>query len=553
MKPKNTKTILPLKFQPPLPIEKVILKEKPQDPVPLDVIFVGAGPAGLSGAIELAKLIANRRKQDSAFPEIQIGVMDKSQNLGEHCLSGAVVNPVAMKYLFPELDPQQYPFRGLVKREKTFFLTPQNHIMLPTPPTMRNDGYYVASLSEMVRWLGQQAAALGVHILTGFPVGALLTDGQKILGVRTVAAGQNRDGTPGSGFTPPADLSAQCVVLSEGTRGLLAQCYQSWKGIKSPSPQIYALGVKELWRVKKPLEEIIHTLGWPLSRRTFGGSFFYPMGADLVALGLVVGLDYQETNTDTHQLLQQMKAHPFFRSYLKGGELMEWGAKTIPEGGFHALPEKLHGDGLLIIGDAAGFVNVPALKGIHYAMQSGIMAAQTIFAGLIAGDLSSKQLSKYDDLIRSSQIVKDLYKVRNMREAFHRGFYSGVIKAGLMTLSSGAFPDPTPNKKSDAHVLKTYTKDAMTQPPGSLSKVDGVFHAGNKTRDDIPNHLLVGQNIPQEVAEFYAALCPAGVYEVKEGRLHINAPNCVDCKATDDLGPRWTPREGGSGTRYQQM
>ncbi|MGZ3797589.1 MAG: NAD(P)/FAD-dependent oxidoreductase, partial [Pseudobdellovibrionaceae bacterium] len=465
-------TITPQRYQPPLPIDKVILKEAPGlEAVPFDVIFVGAGPAGLAGAIELAKLVTAQRKRDSSFPEIQIGILDKSQNLGEHCLSGAVVNPVAMKQLFPEMDPKEFPFRDLVQEEKVFFLTPQGHFKIPTPPTMKNHGYYTASLSEMVRWLGQQAELMGVTILTGFPVASLLTEGEKVLGVRTLPSGFNRDGTPGKAFTPSTDLRAQCVVLSEGTRGLLTQCYQTWQGIKSTSPQIYALGVKELWRVKKPLREIIHTLGWPLENSTFGGSFFYPMGDNLIALGLVVGLDYKKTNTDTHKLLQQMKAHPFFKPYLEGGELIEWGAKTIPEGGFHALPEKFHGEGVLIAGDAAGFVNVPALKGIHYAMQSGIMAAQTVFEGLLARNLSAKYLSKYDERIKSSSLLKDLYKVRNMRDAFRNEFYSGVIKAGLMTLTAGAFPNPAPNKESDASITKYYSEKPIVVPEGSLSKV----------------------------------------------------------------------------------
>jgi electron-transferring-flavoprotein dehydrogenase len=331
----------------------------------------------------------------------------------------------------------------------------------------------------------------------------------------------------------------------------LAQGYLNWQKITSKSPQIFALGVKELWRVKKQPEKVTHTLGWPLPQNAFGGSWLYPVGEDMVSFGLVAGLDYKEHNLDVHALLQKLKSHPFFKQYLEGGEILEWGAKTIPEGGLHAIPEKISGDGVLMVGDAVGFVNVPALKGIHYAMESGMLAAETAFEALMKKDTSAKTLTSYDEKIRSSFIWSDLKKVRNMRFAFKDGFWTGSVKAALMTATMGAFPGDPSQFHEDAEENKSTGTDPIQNP--GLSKVDAVYLSGNKTRDDIPSHLTVGKDIPKHVAEMYAAMCPAGVYELKDDKLVVNAPNCVDCKATDVLGPRWQPREGGSGPDYKMM
>ena len=280
----------------------------------------------------------------------------------------------------------------------------------------------------------------------------------------------------------------------------------------------------------------------------------YPMGEDLVSIGLVVGLDYKNHNLDVHYLLQKMKKHPLFANYLTGGRLLEWGAKTIPEGGLAALPEKLHGDGLLIAGDAAGFVNVPALKGIHYAMHTGVLAAQSIYQALKSQDVSSRSLMKFDEEVKKSFIFQDLKKVQNMRHAFKSGLWCGGIKAGLMTLTQGAFPSLSQAQfEEDAVEPKNVVTPEAPSEPGALSKVDAVYLSGNQTRDDIPSHLTVGKNISKEVASFYTHMCPAGVYEQKDGELVVNAPNCIDCKATDVLGPRWLPREGGSGPNYKNM
>jgi electron-transferring-flavoprotein dehydrogenase len=354
----------------------------------------------------------------------------------------------------------------------------------------------------------------------------------------------------------PTDLTAKVTVLTEGTRGTLAQAWRDWQRVTSPNPQIFALGVKEVWQVKQPLDHIVHTLGWPLPRDVFGGTWMYPMGPSQVSLGLVAGLDYHDASLDVHELMQRIKLHPLFRTVIQGGELLEWGAKTIPEGGYYSLPERMSGDGILMAGDTVGLVDVPSLKGIHYAMQSGIYAARALFDALKAGDTSAAQLSRFDRVVRDSYIAKDMYRTRNMRLAFKDGFYLGGLKAGLMTLSGGALFGGRIAMPADAEAPRAPDRAEPFVPDNSLtfSKVDAVFKSGNATRDTIPTHLIVGDDITAEVADFYSHLCPAGVYEkLPDGTLRVNPPNCVDCKATDVLGPRWTPREGGSGPKYRLM
>ncbi|HEU5261199.1 MAG TPA: electron-transfer flavoprotein:ubiquinone oxidoreductase, partial [Gemmatimonadales bacterium] len=465
------------------------------------------------------------------------------------------VNPRAFRELFPDLTDADFPFRAPVTREAVYLLTANRQWRLPVPPTMNNTGNYVASLCEIVRWLGEKAEALGVNVFTGFPAASLLVDGRAIVGVRTAATGLHRDGQPLPNYMAPNDIVARVTALAEGTRGTLAQAWCEWQQVRSDNPQIFALGVKEIWETKRPLDAIVHTLGWPLPTTAFGGSFMYPLESHLVALGLVVGLDYSDSALDAHVLLQRMKRHPLFRPYLEGGEMVEWGAKTIPEGGYYSVPARRSGDGVVILGDSAGFVDVPSLKGIHYAVQSGILAARAIFVALKAGDASAARLAEYDRMVSDSYIVKDLYRTRNMRLAFKHGFYAGAVGAALMTLTGGRFPGRRIVMESDAAVGRRVGGEIPFIPDGRLtfSKVDGVFKSGNATRDTIPTHLVVGKDVPPEVADFYAHMCPAGVYEGVDGTLRVNAPNCIDCKATDVLGPRWTPREGGSGPRYKRM
>jgi electron-transferring-flavoprotein dehydrogenase len=548
--------IIPLRHQPELPLDRLILKQPPgAEAIEMDVLFVGAGPAGLAGAIELARLVKRDQESGGGLGEVSIGVLEKAGSLGEHNLSGAVVNPRALRELFPELKDSDFPFRQPVTGESVYLLTESRAVSIPVPPTMKNHGNFVASICELVRWLGEKAEGLGINLFPGFPVESLLAEGSRVIGVRTTASGLERDGSPGSSFAEPTELTAKVTVLAEGTRGALGQAWRKWQGVSSPNPQLFALGVKELWQTKKPLDRIIHTLGWPLPKDAFGGSFAYPFGANQVALGIVVGTDYAQANLDIHVLLQRMKTHPFFRDLLEGGELLEWGAKTIPEGGYFSLPERLSGDGLIMTGDTVGLVDVPSLKGIHYAMQSGMFAARAIFDALKQGDTTAGTLADYDKALGASYVVADMKKTRNMRLAFKSGFYSGGFKAGLMTVTGGRLFGGRIAVEEDAADPKEVLPAEPFVPDNTLtfSKVDAVFKSGNATRDSIPSHLIVGQDISADVAEFYSHVCPAGVYERVGDELRVNAPNCVDCKATDVLGPRWTPREGGSGPKYRAL
>jgi electron-transferring-flavoprotein dehydrogenase len=543
----------PSHTQPLLSASRFILPDSPDpEAVSVDVLIVGAGPGGLAAAIELANLAKAQGRQ------LSIAVLEKAASLGEHSLSGAVVNPVALRELFPDTALTEFPFRGAVLREEVRLLTSGGGFRIPTPPTMKNHGYYVASLCELVRWLGEQAAARGVDLFTGFPADTLLVEGDRVRGIRTTPSGLDRNGQPGSDFQPATDLVARIVILAEGTRGPLAQAWRSWRGIGSPNPQIFALGVKEVWRVARPLDRVIHTLGWPIPLDGFGGTFIYPMAADQIALGIVAGLDAPAADFDVHELLQRFKLHPFVRRLLEGGELLEWGAKTIPEGGYWSLPERFSGDGLLTIGDCAGFVDVASLKGIHYAMHSGMLAARAAFRSLSADTVVAGPdgLGDFDRTIRDSYILSDLKRTRNMRLVFKHGFFLAGLENALLTVTGGRFPGGRIAVSEDAAAPRRAGRPAAPfVPDGKLtfSKLDAVFKSGNATRDTIPSHLLAPDQVPPELARFYAHLCPAGVYEATGTGLRINPPNCVDCKATDVLGPRWTPREGGSGPRYRVM
>jgi electron-transferring-flavoprotein dehydrogenase len=547
--------ILPIRHQRALPLDRLILTEQPgEEALEMDVCIVGAGPAGLACAIELARL-ARADQERGEGGELNIAVIEKAGSLGEHNLSGAVVNPRALRELFPELTDADFPFRQNVEGEAVYFLTGGRAQRIPTPPSMQNHGNHTASICELVRWLGERAEALGVNVFTGFPVDALLVDGQTVRGVRTTPSGLERNGERGSDYTPPTDVVARVTVVADGTRSALSQAYREWQGVSSQNPQLFALGVKEVWQVSRPLDRVVHTLGWPLPNDAFGGSFMYPLGPDQVALGLVVGLDYEDASLDVHELLQRMKLHPLFRAQLEGGTLLEWGAKTIPEGGYYALPERRHGDGILLAGDAVGFVDVPSLKGIHYAVQSGIYAARAAHAALRRDDTTRAALSAYDRMVDESYIVADMHRTRNMRLAFKDGLWVGGAKAGLMTVTGGRFPGGRIAMHQDAEAPRETGGAEPFAPDGVLTfgKLDAVFKSGNATRDTIPSHLLVGPDITPEVATFYTHVCPAGVYEREGDELRVNASNCIDCKATDVLGPRWTPREGGSGPRYRLM
>ena len=385
-----------------------------------------------------------------------------------------------------------------------------------------------------------------------------------MLGVRTGDRGRGRNGEELSNFEPGSDITARVTILSEGTQGHLTGAALERFGLRSENPQVWALGVKEVWKVAKPLDRVIHTMGWPLRPgkkfREFGGSFIYPMGDDMVTIGIVVGLDYTDTELSVHDLLQELKLHPRMRKILDGGERVQWGAKTIPEGGFVALPKRFHAPGLLLTGDGVGLVNVPALKGIHYAIESGRLAAEAAWRTLERGSSQRTVLASYDESLRESFIWSDLQEVRNMRQAFGRGFYVGGAMAGAMTATKGKFPpgDKATERDAEQPLLKTDRAKSYPAPDGKLTfdKLSSVFASGNRTRDDQPNHIRIQTKVPRELAEMWAHLCPAQVYEVGDadgdGTVEVKlAPsNCVQCGAITAKGGRLTPPEGGSGPEY---
>jgi electron-transferring-flavoprotein dehydrogenase len=562
-------SVRPSDFPPPWSAAEAIAA--PTDPVDerIDVglLVVGAGPAGLACAIRFGQLLEEHPETAERLGEVPVAVVEKGKAPGSHLLSGAVVNPIALRRLFRgRVRLEQMPTYGDVPGEAVYFLTRHNALRIPTPPTMRNHGNVVVSLSRFGRWLGEQAEAAGAMILPETGAQKLLVDHGAVRGVRTGDKGRGREGQELPNFEPGADIAARVTVLAEGTQGHLTGAALERFGLQGEHPQVWALGVKEVWKVAKPLREVIHTMGWPLRGgrrfREFGGSFVYPMGADMVTVGLVVGLDYRDAELSVHDLLQELKTHPRIRSILEGGERLQWGAKTIPEGGFAALPKRLHAPGLLLAGDGVGLVNVPALKGIHYALESGRLAAETAFASLQRGTTPTTPgaLEGYDAALRDSFVWSDLKAVRNMRQAFGRGFFVGGAIASAATATRGAFPRGTTSTERDSeHALfRTDRARQYPAPDGQLTfdKLSSVFASGNRTRDDQPNHIRIERRVPAEVAEMWARMCPAQVYEVGEaagdGLVHVEVTpsNCVQCGAITAKGGRLTPPEGGSGPEY---
>jgi len=575
--------VAPSRFKPPVEPDREFVGP-PQDPederIDVGVAIVGAGPAGLACAIRLSQLLETEPHLSESLGEVPVALIEKGRNAGSHLMSGAVMRPSAMQELFPDIDPSDWPFAfSKVEKDACYFMTRRGKVpLVPTPPPFRNEGNYVISIAQLGRFLAEKAEEAGVYVLSETAATRLLVEDEVVRGVRTGDKGRGRHGEELSNFEPGTEVTARATVLAEGTQGHLAgAAIRRFDLASDDSPQ-WELGVKEVWEVQKPLDRVIHTLGWPLRfsprYREFGGAWIYPMGEDRVSIGFVTGLDYRDATFSVHDVLQEFKTHRFVRKLLDGGKRVGWGAKTIPSGGYWAMPEKLWTPGMVIAGDSASMVNVPVLKGVHYAMHAGIYAAETIFEELKRGEGPITDLSRYEERVRSSTIDSEIYRSRNMRQVFSKGFFAGGAMANLMEISGGRFPGGHFETHEDAEVevfignrAKRYPK-----PDGQLTfdKLSSVFQSGNATRDDAPNHIRIQERVPLEVALMWQNLCPAAVYQLPEEVLEraeqngglasmegetvdvqVTPSNCIQCGAITAKGGRLTPPEGGDGPNYQ--
>src|ERR687898_20020 len=437
--------VAPAEYPPPVdPVEEFIapITDPEEERIEVGIAIAGGGPAGLACAIRAAQLLEQEPELAEKLGEVPIAVVEKGKACGAHLLSGANLRPSAMRELFPDLDPSEWPVYQEVEKDAVYLLTKRAALPLkPMPPNFRNHGNYVTSVAKLGRFLAEKAEEAGVYILTETSADKLLVEDRIVRGLRSGDKGRGKGGEELSNFEPGSDVVAKGTVLAEGTLGHLTGAALDYFDLHGPDPQRWELGVKEVWEVKEPLDRVIHTMGWPLRKRAkwneFGGSFIYPMGEDRVSIGLVVGLDYTDATFSVHDALQELKTHPFVRDILDGGEREGWGAKTIPSGGYWSMPSRLAVPGMVIAGDGAGMVNVPTLKGIHYAMHAGMYAAEAIVDALKHDSIN---FEAYDEKIRDSVIEEDMYRSRNMRQPFEHGFFAGGVVASLMTITRGAFP-----------------------------------------------------------------------------------------------------------------
>jgi electron-transferring-flavoprotein dehydrogenase len=541
--------------------------DPPDERIDVGVLVIGGGPAGLSCAIRLGQLIEEHPEVGARLGDVPVAVVDKGKQAGSHLLSGAVVNPRALRRLFKgRLQMEDIPSYGPVEGEAVYLLTEQKALRIPPPPTMRNHGNWIMSLAQLGPFLSEQAEELGAVVLSETSAEKLLVEHGRVLGARTGDKGRGRDGEELGNFEPGSDITAQVTVLAEGTAGHLTLAAIDRFGLGGQNPQIWALGVKEVWKVARPLHNVVHTLGWPLRKRKryreFGGSWIYPMGEDMISLGFVAGLEYADVELSVHDLLQQFKTHPFMRKLLAGGQRVSWGAKTITEGGYLSVPRKLNAPGLMLAGESAGLVNVPRLKGIHYAVESGRLAAEAAFAAVQRGEVPGRvgALDAYDEAVRDSYVWKELREVRNMRQAFDKGFFGGGVRATVMTVSKGNFPPQDYGTEPNAatELIRSGRAEEYPAPDGTLTfdKLSSVFASGNRTRDDQPDHIRIRRRVPKDLAEMWTWMCPAQVYEIGEAdgdgtvTVRTTPSNCVQCGAITAKGGRLTPPEGGSGPEY---
>lgn len=559
----------PSEFPPPVDSAAEFVGPPTDDPderIEVGVAIVGGGQAGMACAIRLLQLLADDEELTERLGEVPVAVIEKGRVAGAHQLSGGVMNPSAIRELLP--DDDSWPHWGEVSKETVYFMPNRKRAvpLKPTPPPFRNHGNYVVSVAELNRWLADKAEELGAYILTETTGQKLLVEEGKVVGVRTGDKGRDKSGGEKGNFEPGSDVMARATVLAEGCWGHLTGAAMKELDLSAKDPQVWALGVKEVWEIDQPFEKVVHTLGWPLRAgakwKEFGGSWIYGMNregeAPKVSIGFVTGLDWTDARFSVHDVLQEFKLHPLVKKILSGGKRVAWGAKAIPEGGYWAMP-KLHAPGMVICGDAGGMVNVPKLKGIHYAIESGRLAAETIYKQL---KNHSADFSAYETAVHDSTMGKELYESRNMKQPFGKGLVLGGAITNAMVVTKGRFPGGHWATHRDAEAPLRYSgrEERYPKPDGkyTFDKLSGVFLTGNATRDDAPSHIRIQQRVPREVADAWTYMCPAGVYEIPDDApekgmvdLIVNPSNCVQCGAITAKGGRLTPPEGGDGPVYQ--